>query len=111
MFDYKQIGSKTADMDKEFAEVVNDLVGQNYSSASGILTRINADIQTELDKIAAASVPQVPAAPNAPANNSAPGSGFSRQSVSTDTGTFTVDIIAADLNSTRVVVDTASDSD
>ena len=40
-----------------------------------------------------------------------PGSGFSVQKVSTDVGDFTVAIVAADLNSTRVIVDTASDGD
>jgi hypothetical protein len=44
-------------------------------------------------------------------NNSPPGSGYSRQSVKTDTGTFTVSLIAADIGSTKVIVDTASTSD
>ncbi|MBI4089393.1 MAG: phosphodiester glycosidase family protein, partial [Candidatus Levybacteria bacterium] len=37
--------------------------------------------------------------------------GYSFQAVKTDSGTFNVAMIAADLNSTRVIVDTASDSD
>ncbi|MBI2074304.1 MAG: phosphodiester glycosidase family protein [Candidatus Levybacteria bacterium] len=44
-------------------------------------------------------------------NNVPPAAGYSRQTVQTDTGAFIVDIISADLNSTRVIVDTASDSD
>lgn len=52
-----------------------------------------------------------PTTPPPPAQNTPPASGYSRQHVRTDSGTFTVDIIAADLNSTRVIVDTASDSD
>lgn len=44
-------------------------------------------------------------------SNTPPGSGFSRQSVTTDAGSFTVSLVAADLNSTRVIVDTASDGD
>jgi hypothetical protein len=44
-------------------------------------------------------------------NNAPPGSGYSRQSVKTDTGTFTVSLIAADIGSTKVIVDTASTSD
>jgi hypothetical protein len=47
---------------------------------------------------------------NLPVNNAPPGAGYSRQQVSTDVGTFTVSIITADINSTRVIVDTASDS-
>lgn len=45
-----------------------------------------------------------------PTSSSLPTNGYSRQKVVTDRGTFTVSIIAADLNSTRVIVDTASDS-
>lgn len=44
-------------------------------------------------------------------SNTPPGSGYSRQTVSVEGQDFTVDIIAADLNSTKVIVDTASDSD
>lgn len=44
-------------------------------------------------------------------NNAPPGAGYSRQSVSAEGKVYTVDIIAADLVSTRIIVDTASDSD
>ena len=44
-------------------------------------------------------------------NNAPPGSGYHRQTVSAEGQNYTVDIIAADLNSTKVIVDTASDSD
>ncbi len=48
---------------------------------------------------------------NVSVNNTPPGSGYSRQKVKTDFGEFIVDIVAADLNSARVIVDTAADSD
>lgn len=44
-------------------------------------------------------------------NNSPPGAGFSSQTVSADSQNYRVSLIAADLNSTRIIVDTASDSD
>lgn len=44
-------------------------------------------------------------------NNVPPEAGYSRQSVKTDTGTFTVSLVAADIGSTKVIVDTASTSD
>ncbi len=44
-------------------------------------------------------------------NNSPPSSGFSVQTVKSDAGTFTVLIGSADLHSTKVIVDTASDKD
>lgn len=43
-------------------------------------------------------------------SNSLPANGYSRQVVTTDIGNFTVSIVAADLNSTRVIVDTAAGS-
>lgn len=44
-------------------------------------------------------------------NNTPPSLGYSLQNVSVDGKTFKVAIIAADLNSTRVIIDSASDSD
>lgn len=44
-------------------------------------------------------------------NNVAPNSGYSRQVVQTDAGSFTVSIIAANTATTKVIVDTASSSD
>lgn len=44
-------------------------------------------------------------------NNTPPGSGYSLQNVGVDGTTFKVAIIAANLSSTKVVIDTASDSD
>ncbi len=50
-------------------------------------------------------------AQNLVVNNSAPGSGFSQQKVHSDAGDFVMSIIASDMGSTHVIVDTASDSD
>lgn len=104
----KAQSNKTSGFDSAYAQAVSYLSDNNYASAAATLTQLQSDIQTTLDKIAADSAAQV--AP-ASVSNTPPGSGFSRQAVTSDTGTFTVDIIAADLNSTRVIVDTASDND
>ncbi len=56
------------------------------------------------------AVTPIPTAAPAP-NNNPPGAGFSRQTVSVEGQNYNVAIIAADLNSTKVIVDTASDSD
>ncbi|MCR4305598.1 MAG: hypothetical protein NUV73_00765, partial [Candidatus Daviesbacteria bacterium] len=55
--------------------------------------------------------PSVVPAPPPPVNNTPPGAGFSNQNVSVEGQTYPVAIIAADLNSTKVIVDTASESD
>jgi exopolysaccharide biosynthesis protein len=44
-------------------------------------------------------------------NNAPPASGYQKQNVKTESGVFVVDIISADLNNTRVIVDTASIGD
>lgn len=102
-----------SDLDKEFAQSLKYLEDKNYASASAQLDALNKDIQTEKDKIVASMQP--PAAPaqlaNVAVNNAPPGSGYSRQSVQTSRGTFTIDIVAADLGSNKVIVDTASSSD
>ncbi len=108
LLDLKTQVKDTKDMDSLFAETMNYLAKLNYSSASADLTVLDEKIQDEQNKLAAAAAAGVT---NATASNALPGPGFSVQSVSTDIGTFTVKIVAADLNSTRVIVDTASDSD
>lgn len=107
LLDLKTKVKDTSDIDKLFAETLNYLSDKNYASASADIVLINSLIKKENDKLAASVV--IPA--NVTQSNSPPGSGYSVQEVKTDTGSFLVSIVAADLNSTRVIVDTASDSD
>ncbi|HVZ11940.1 MAG TPA: phosphodiester glycosidase family protein [Patescibacteria group bacterium] len=105
---------KTDPFKKSFAKILDYLSDRNYSSASADLTTLAGDIQKEKDRLAAllqnSSGGDVSVASLAQ-NNTPPGAGFSRQAVSANGETFAVDIIAADMGSTRIVVDTASDSD
>lgn len=55
--------------------------------------------------------PTKAAAPNVSTNNTAPASGYSSQYVQTAAGNFLVSMVAADIGSTRVLVDTAATSD
>lgn len=98
------------DLEKSYAEILQYLSDLNYSSGSALLTQLNKDIDKKYSIIAAT---QISTTPNktATVNNAPPASGYSFQAVKTDMGTFNVAIIAADLNSTRVIIDTASDSD
>lgn len=95
----------TAKLDGLFAQALTLLVNRNWTTASATLTTLNQGIADAQAKLAAAVA--VPA--NLPVSSSPPGSGYSRQTVQTDSGSFVVDIVAADLGSTRVIVDTASD--
>lgn len=84
-----------------YANIINLLALENYSSASAKLTQLDKDITAEKTKITAVVVPV--SAPGGP--------GYSRQTVTSDTGNFVVSLVAADLSNTKVIVDTASDGD
>jgi len=111
LLDLKQNLKDTSSYDTLFAQILKYLSDRNYASGAATLDQLNQQIADENAKLAAASAPAVVAPQNVTASNTPPGSGYSRQSVNTGNGTFVVDIIAADMGSTKVVVDTASSSD
>jgi hypothetical protein len=93
-------------LDSLFANVLTQLGKQDYETASKSLTDLSTKIKDEQAKIAAsATIPK-----NVPANNTSPSGGYSRQKVTTENGEFLVDLVAGDLSSTKVIVDTASES-
>src|SRR5260370_6993515 len=108
LLDLKTMEKDTGKFDTAFAAALSLVSQRNYASASSALSDLGMTLKAEEDKIQASLVPTVPPAPQ---SNNPPGSGHSRQSVTTDVGVFILDIIAADLNNTRVIADTASDSD
>ncbi|MDO8451582.1 MAG: phosphodiester glycosidase family protein [bacterium] len=107
LLDLRDISKKTAPLEDEFGKALSLLSERKYSSAAAQLTLLSQKIEKERALVASSfTIPASVAQSNAP-----PGSGYSRQSVATEIGTFLVDIIAGDLGSTRVIVDTASSSD
>ncbi len=108
--DLKAQKQNTNKLDELYAGIVKDLSDLNYASAESKFTTLNGQIKKIKEDLAAANAASSPMG-LAAFNNTAPNSGFSYQSVKTEAGDFTVSIVAADLNSTRVIVDTASDSD
>lgn len=95
---------KSQSLDSLYTKIITNLANRKYASSG-------ADIKallTEIEKQRSLSV--VPVV-NAPVNNSPPSSGYRRQTVETDVGSFAVDLVAADLSNTKVQVDTASDGD
>lgn len=102
--DLKAQKVNTTKLDDSFVKILKELSDLNYASAQASLKALGLEI-IKATPVITAGFNEI----NAPLSNSPPSSGYSRQSVKTDSGTFGVDIISADLNSTRVVVDTASD--
>ncbi len=110
LLDLKQQHVDTNKLDPVYAQIVKYLSDKNYASASASLVDLSNKIETATPK-AIITTPQSAQTATAPENNTPPGSGYSLQAVSADGQTYNVTIIAADLNSTKVIVDTASDSD
>lgn len=105
---------QTDNVKKTFAQVLTYLAERNYASASAKLTVLAGDIQKEKSRVSLLSnlsSKNTIDASTLTQSNTPPGSGYSRQSVSALGSTYVVDIIAADMSSTKIIVDTASESD
>lgn len=81
------------------------------ATASPTPTESPTPTPTPTPKVETVQKTAVPTTPAPVINNAPPGAGYSRQSVSSDAGVFTVSMIGADISSTRVIVDTASPGD
>ncbi|OGK19377.1 hypothetical protein A3D80_00600 [Candidatus Roizmanbacteria bacterium RIFCSPHIGHO2_02_FULL_40_13b] len=104
---FRESSTKTSKFDEAYVSALELLSKRNYASAEATLNKLSADISAQQTQVSSTfSIPQ-----NIVANNVPPSSGYRRQKVSADIGDYLVDIVSADLNSTRVVVDTASDGD
>lgn len=101
----KEQTNKTAEIDEKLADALSMLAERNYSSAGAKLKEVDTDIKKKQQEIAASF--QIPA--SVAVNNTAPGGGYQQQVVKNDYGEYLVSVYAADLNSFKVVVDTASD--
>jgi len=108
ILDLKDQGQDINDYNSLFTQILKYLTDKNYASASASLASLNDQITKSQPVV---SQPTTPKQINLPQSNDPPGSGYSRQVVTTDIGDFTISIVSADLNSTRVIVDTASDGD
>ncbi len=103
----KESVKDTKKLDDLYTDALVFLSKRNYASASAALSSLSQKIKDEQNKLTASIT--VPA--NIPENNIPPGSGYSRQKVTTGAGGFMVSIVAADMSSTKVIVDTSFDSD
>ena len=98
----------TQKIEEKLADSISQLAVQNYASASTTLKSVATDITALQKKLAESAVAPTP---QAAVSNTAPNSGYSRQKVETSIGSYVVSLIAADLGSTKVIVDTASGGD
>jgi hypothetical protein len=115
LVEIKLKSKNTAEYDKTYAASLKLLADRKYTEAQTKIDELKNKIKDENSKLAAAAAATAAQAAKipdtAPANNSAPGSGHSRQKVHSEVGDFIVDIVAADLGSHKVIADTASGGD
>lgn len=100
--------SKNQKTYNEFSQALAFLSKGNYASASANLLILEKEISSLRAALASKSAVGVAEVKK---SNEAPSSGYSKQGVEVDGQIFVVDILAASLESTRVVVETASESD
>ncbi len=99
----------TAKIQTTWAQVLAYLADHNYASAEAQLQTLKTDITSAEQTLVQQAALPTPA--TSVTSNDAPGSGYQRQQVQTEIGNYVVSLVAGDLASTRVVVDTASTSD
>ncbi len=100
-------GSKITTELSKFSSILNFLAKDDLASALKVTKELTAEIDKEKARLSALAAAPIPA--NVPEIKDAPASGYRRQKVTVGSTSFLVDIVSADLNSTRVIVDTASD--
>jgi len=101
-------GAEITSEQGKFALILNFLAKDDLVSAQKTVDDLMAEITKEKARLITLTAPPISA--NVPEIKEAPGSGYRRQKVTVDNRSFLVDIVSADLNDTRVMVDTASDS-
>ena len=108
LLDLRSKSKDTLTLEKQYADVLFKISQRDFSGANDVLSQITAAIKKEEEELATSFT--IPA--NVPQNNAPPGAGYSRQQVAVEgLGSYLVSIVAGDLGSTKVIVDTASDSD
>ena len=108
MIDLRVEISKNQKTFNQFSEILAFLSKGNYASASANLSILEKEISSIRTAIASKSAAVVI---DIKKSNEVPSSGYSKQGVEVEGQTFVVDILASSLDSTKVIVETASESD
>ena len=106
----EQSASKTTVLENLLADILAGISKNDLKTAQDTSRKLATEITKEKSRLASLAQTAVVAIPaNVPDKSTPPSSGYSRQKVNVEgLGYFLVDIVAGDLGSTKVIVDTAS---
>ncbi len=106
----EQSASKTTVLENLLADILAAISKNDLKTAQDTSRKLATEITKEKSRLASLAQTAVVAIPaNVPDKSTPPSSGYSRQKVNVEgLGYFLVDIVAGDLGSTKVIVDTAS---
>lgn len=107
ILEIQELDGKTETLVASFAGILQAISTEDIAKATTASARLAQEIERERNRLKTLVV-TIPK--NIAEKQEAPNSGFSKQKVRVGENYFVVDIVAADLNSTKVIVDTASDS-
>lgn len=108
VLDLREQKADTQKIEESLAQIFVSISKDQLETVASQSGMVNQEI-TKLEKLLAQKAATSIVATKT--SNEAPSSGYSRQNVQTESGSFVVSLVAADLSSTRVIVDTASGSD
>ncbi|MFH1244709.1 MAG: phosphodiester glycosidase family protein [bacterium] len=94
---------KVSTVDKELAKFLRLLGERKWREANEQIKKVSM----EIEKVVVANVPKVVVPVNAPANNTLPGSGYTRQKVASNRGEFVVSAVVAP--GARAIIETLDD--
>jgi len=100
-------GSNVTAEQSKFSSILNYLAQNDYPSAQKAVAELTVEINTEKTRLLSLAAAPIPS--NVPEIEVPPASGYRRQKVVVGDTSFMVDVVSADLSSTKVIVDTASD--
>ena len=106
----EQPASKVAPLENLFSSILSFLSKDNFKEATANSLKLTTEINKEQSRLASlAQSATFAIAASVPESSTPPSSGYSRQKVTVEgLGSYQVSLVAGDLGSTKVIVDTAS---
>lgn len=109
---YKKDGVGVGTIESQLPKAVDLIISKKYSEADSLLSKLDSDLESALKtkQTATASPPVYSPSPSTGSStcSQVPTIGYCRMNIKASSGTFSVDIVAAQLSNTKVVTLTAN---